>query len=54
LICDRAAIIHHGTIRAEGTLAELQELSGAADLTQGFLDLLGEGETEPPALEAAP
>lgn len=51
LICDRAAIIHHGTIRAEGTLAELQELSGAADLSQGFLDLLGEGEPQQPSVE---
>ena len=25
LICDRAAVIHHGTIRAEGTLDALQE-----------------------------
>ena len=42
LICDRAAVIHHGTIRAEGTLAALQERSGAQDLSQGFLRLLGE------------
>jgi len=54
LICDRAAIIHHGTIRAEGTLDELQELSGAQDLTQGFLELLGEGEPGSQPIEEGP
>ena len=42
LICDRAAIIHNGTVRAEGRLEELQAQSGAPSLSQGFLALLGE------------
>ncbi|MEZ4264871.1 MAG: ABC transporter ATP-binding protein [Myxococcota bacterium] len=42
LICDRAAIIHHGQIKAEGTLEALREASGAPTLAQGFFALLGE------------
>lgn len=42
LICDRAAIIHHGRIRAEGTLDALREASGADTLARGFFTLLGE------------
>ncbi|MCB9729247.1 MAG: ABC transporter ATP-binding protein [Deltaproteobacteria bacterium] len=42
LICDRAAIIHHGRIRAEGSLEELREASGADTLARGFFTLLGE------------
>ncbi len=40
LICDRATIIHEGRVRAEGTLEELLERSGASTLGQGFLCLL--------------
>ena len=54
LICDRAAVIHHGTIRASGTLQELQAISGAKDLTQGFLTLLGEGEPADETGEVTP
>ncbi len=46
LICDRAAVIHHGTVRAEGTLDELRSASGEQDLTQGFLTLLGESSPD--------
>ncbi|MGM0575632.1 MAG: ABC transporter ATP-binding protein [Myxococcota bacterium] len=42
LICDRASIIHHGTVRASGTLDDLLERAGAASLSQGFFTLLGE------------
>jgi sodium transport system ATP-binding protein len=44
LICDRAAIIHHGAIRTTGTLDELHAQTGASTLAQGFLTLLGEGD----------
>jgi len=40
LICDRAMILHQGTVRAAGTLDELQRASGAATLTASFFDLL--------------
>jgi sodium transport system ATP-binding protein len=42
LICDSAAIIHHGKIKAEGTLEELRRASGAETLARGFFALLGE------------
>lgn len=42
LLCDRATIIHRGSVRAEGSLAELAAISGAATLGQGFFQLLGE------------
>jgi sodium transport system ATP-binding protein len=41
LICDRAVILHEGTVRATGTLDELTAASGAASLSQGFFELLG-------------
>jgi sodium transport system ATP-binding protein len=44
LICDRAAIIHHGAIRTTGTLEELHAQTGASTLAQGFLTLLGEDD----------
>jgi sodium transport system ATP-binding protein len=40
LICDRAIILHEGVVRAEGTLKDLTEASGAATLSQGFFTLL--------------
>ncbi len=43
LICDRAVIIHHARVVAEGSLEELRERSGADSLSGGFLQLLGEG-----------
>ncbi len=42
LICDRAAIIHRGTVRCSGTLDELRALGGDASLSAGFFRLLGE------------
>lgn len=42
LICDSAAIIHHGQIKAEGTLDALRRASGAETLARGFFALLGE------------
>jgi ABC-2 type transport system ATP-binding protein len=43
-LCDRIAIIQHGTIRASGTMAELRASaeSGAEGLEQIFLRLTGE------------
>ena len=42
LICDRAAVIHRGRIRCDGTLDELRALGGEPSLTAGFFKLLGE------------
>ena len=39
-LCDRIAIIHHGRLLAEGTLAELREQHGAGDLEDLFFDLI--------------
>lgn len=46
LICDRAVVLHEGTVRAVGTLAELQRTSGATTLTQSFFDLLFAADEE--------
>jgi sodium transport system ATP-binding protein len=40
-LCDRIAIIHEGTIRAEGSLAELRELAGAHYLEDVFREVVG-------------
>jgi sodium transport system ATP-binding protein len=41
-LCDTIAIIHTGRIRAEGTLAQLRERTGAEDLEDIFISLAGE------------
>jgi sodium transport system ATP-binding protein len=43
LICDRAAVIHHGEIRHYGTLAELADAAGCTSFSGSFFRLLGEG-----------
>ena len=42
-LCDRVAIIHHGRIVAEGTMAELREhaTAGASTLEEIFVDTVG-------------
>ena len=42
LICDRAAVIHHGAIRHVGTLSELAEAASSTSFTNSFFQLLGE------------
>jgi sodium transport system ATP-binding protein len=39
-LCDRIAIIHRGKILAMGTIAELEALSGEADLEELFFELI--------------
>jgi sodium transport system ATP-binding protein len=39
-LCDRIAIVHHGRLLAEGTLPELRERHGQADLEEIFFDLI--------------
>jgi sodium transport system ATP-binding protein len=36
-LCDRIGIIHHGRLLAEGTLAELRQRTGTADLEEIFV-----------------
>ena len=36
-LCDRIGIIHDGKLLAEGTLAELRQRTGQADLEEIFL-----------------
>jgi sodium transport system ATP-binding protein len=43
LICDRAAVIHHGEIRHYGTLTELATAAGCSTFSGSFFRLLGEG-----------
>lgn len=44
LICDRAAVIHHGALRHCGSLAELTQAVGAKDFSSSFFKLMGEGD----------
>lgn len=40
-LCDRVVIIHQGRVIASGTVAELRARTGAADLEDAFLSLIG-------------
>ncbi|MBW2983045.1 ATP-binding cassette domain-containing protein [Candidatus Woesearchaeota archaeon] len=40
-VADRIAVIDHGTIKAQGTLADLKEQTKAKDLDEAFLNLTG-------------
>jgi sodium transport system ATP-binding protein len=51
-LCDEIAIIHHGRIVAHGTLAELKERSGLADLESIFLDCVEAAEAREPKRQA--
>jgi sodium transport system ATP-binding protein len=48
-LCDRIAIMHHGRIKAEGTLDELRERHGENDLEELFFQLISESKSEPQA-----
>jgi sodium transport system ATP-binding protein len=39
-VCDRFGLLHHGTIRYEGTLADLRTLTGKEHLVDMFIDLI--------------
>ncbi|MFZ1054914.1 MAG: ATP-binding cassette domain-containing protein [Opitutaceae bacterium] len=43
-LCDVIGIIHGGALRAEGTLAELRERTGEADLEECFVKIVSPGE----------
>jgi sodium transport system ATP-binding protein len=45
-LCDRIAIIHRGRLLAEGTIADLRERHGQADLEEIFFDLIRNQETD--------
>ncbi|MBO0720819.1 MAG: ATP-binding cassette domain-containing protein [Blastocatellia bacterium] len=40
-MCDRIAVIHHGKIRALGTMDELRKITGKQRLREIFIELLG-------------
>ena len=40
-ICDRIGVIHHGRLKAEGTVEELTALTGKATFEDAFLTLIG-------------
>lgn len=40
-LCDRMGLLHRGTLRHEGTFAELQQVTGQTTLFDMFLQLLG-------------
>jgi len=47
-VCDRFGLLHHGTIRYEGTLRDLRELTGKEHLVDMFIDLVrSDRETQP-------
>ncbi len=52
-LCDRLAIITHGRLVAEGTLAELRARAGTDDLEEVFIGTLQAAPGEPPAEDAA-
>ncbi|MGE5191857.1 MAG: ATP-binding cassette domain-containing protein, partial [Deltaproteobacteria bacterium] len=45
-LCDRVAIIHKGSILAEGSVAELQERYRQSDMEELFFDLISKREHE--------
>lgn len=47
-LCDRFGLLHHGSVRYEGTLAELRTESGKETLVEIFIDLLREEPQLPP------
>jgi sodium transport system ATP-binding protein len=42
-LCDRIAVIHHGKIRALGTMDQLRTITGKQRLREVFIELLGMG-----------
>ena len=39
-VCDRFGLLHHGQLRYEGSLADLQQATGKTHLTDMFIDLI--------------
>jgi sodium transport system ATP-binding protein len=46
-LCDRVAIVHKGTLHAQGTVAELQEQTGQDNLEDAFFTLIREDAGAP-------
>jgi len=40
-LCDRFGLLHHGRLRYEGTMVELQQQTGLSSLVEMFLQILG-------------
>jgi ABC-2 type transport system ATP-binding protein/sodium transport system ATP-binding protein len=47
-VCDRFGLLHHGTIRYEGTLSDLRALTGKEHLVDMFIDLIQSDRTQAP------
>jgi sodium transport system ATP-binding protein len=45
-LCDRVAIVHHGRMLAEGTLAELRDRYDQPDLEELFFELIRRQEQQ--------
>jgi ABC-2 type transport system ATP-binding protein/sodium transport system ATP-binding protein len=41
-VCDRFGLLHHGTMRYEGTLGDLREQTGKTHLVDMFIELIRE------------
>lgn len=50
-LCDRFGLLHQGTLRYHGTLDELRTQTGANNLTEIFLMLLGKASAQSPSPE---
>jgi ABC-2 type transport system ATP-binding protein/sodium transport system ATP-binding protein len=48
-VCDRFGLLHHGTIRYEGTLSDLRSLTGKEHLVDMFIDLIQSDRVQVPA-----
>lgn len=46
-LCDRFGLLHHGRLRHEGTMAELQQQTGLPSLVEIFLQILGRSNALP-------
>ena len=46
-LCDRFGLLHHGRLRHEGTMAELQQQTGLPSLVEIFLQILGRSNVLP-------
>ena len=48
-VCDRFGLLHHGTVRYEGTLDDLRSLTGKYHLVDMFIDLIREDRQSVPS-----
>lgn len=45
-VCDRFGLLHHGTVRYEGTLADIQRSTGKVHLVDIFIDMIRGDHTQ--------